>query len=279
MSDELLTETNHNVLRHMEGCKACREEIEARRAIRQMLKSAVIEAPEYRIDPAFASGLESRLKGAPVGDSAERPGFGFSGGPVVAIAAGLLLVFALGFVLLSQFGSPDLETVGETPSINDLQPNHIVNVALGDHEHCAIRHDLKESPIALTLASAKYKGLDKIVATPLNKAFADYKLVEAHACKYKETRFAHIVFKNESNTLSVLVTSREEGGKELPEVIEKFATNEYRVGRFNTKEHSIFVISDLDERRNTMATEALFKPLNKHFGGVGQIQTTLLMVK
>ena len=53
LSDELLTETNHDMIRHMESCSGCRDLIGARREIRSRLKSAVIGASEYQLDANF----------------------------------------------------------------------------------------------------------------------------------------------------------------------------------------------------------------------------------
>ena len=33
LAEELLTETNHEILRHLDTCPACREDLEARRAL------------------------------------------------------------------------------------------------------------------------------------------------------------------------------------------------------------------------------------------------------
>ena len=41
ISNELLVETNHEVLRHIENCPACAAELDARTQLRKRLKSAV----------------------------------------------------------------------------------------------------------------------------------------------------------------------------------------------------------------------------------------------
>src|SRR5262245_24724224 len=40
LSEELLVETNHEVLRHLESCPTCRAELAARRQVRRVLRSA-----------------------------------------------------------------------------------------------------------------------------------------------------------------------------------------------------------------------------------------------
>src|SRR5262249_56670956 len=43
LSGELLVETNHSVLRHVELCAACRAELAARRQLRDWLRSACLK--------------------------------------------------------------------------------------------------------------------------------------------------------------------------------------------------------------------------------------------
>ncbi len=54
MSNELLVETNHEVLRHLETCRACRAELAARRELRTRLGSAVKNSPAMQLNSAFA---------------------------------------------------------------------------------------------------------------------------------------------------------------------------------------------------------------------------------
>jgi len=42
LSEQLLVETNHQVLRHLEGCPACRTELEAHRELRAAIRRAFI---------------------------------------------------------------------------------------------------------------------------------------------------------------------------------------------------------------------------------------------
>jgi len=265
LSDELLTETNHNVLRHLEDCADCREVIEARRAVRSRLKSAVIDSAQYQIDVNFSRSLESRLRQSALKPAKVKAPSWFGRNNWIAVAAGLVLTFTMGFLLLN-YGGAD-QTLANADRVDYSVPNlsaeNIVNIASGDHEHCAIRHKLDEAPITLVEASAKYRGIEKIVAEPLSDVLSDYKLVEAHACKYLDTRFAHLVLSNKDERVSVLITDLKdsESGREVM----NFSTKKYQIARFDTRKRSVFVISDLDKRQNVKAAEALFVPIRKHF--------------
>ena len=268
LSDELLTETNHDVLRHLEDCADCRNVIEARRAVRSRLKSAVTSSAMYKIDEDFSRGLESQLRQTLSRPVKSETTSWFGRNNWIAVAAGLILTFTMGFLLIN-YGGGNVETIAETErdaySVTNLSSENIVNIASGDHEHCAIRHKLDEAPITLSEASAKYSGIEKVVSEPLNDVLADYKLVEAHACKYLKTRFAHLVLSNNDERVSVLITdSRDiESNGELT----NYSTKKYQIARFDTAKRSVFVISDLDKRQNSKAAEALFVPIRKHFDG------------
>ncbi|HXG85271.1 MAG TPA: type I CRISPR-associated protein Cas7 [Pyrinomonadaceae bacterium] len=62
LSDELLVETNHEVLHHLENCRACRDELAARRALLAQMRSAVKNAPEMQLNSAFAIKLKNDLR-------------------------------------------------------------------------------------------------------------------------------------------------------------------------------------------------------------------------
>ncbi|NNE97845.1 MAG: zf-HC2 domain-containing protein [Pyrinomonadaceae bacterium] len=278
LSDELLTETNHNVLRHLEDCVDCRNVIEARRAVRTRLKAAVSSSAKYGISESFSRTLESQLKESVVqtAKTGNAPWFGRNNW--IALAAGLILTFTVGFFLLNSDGTgmDDVADRGDY-SVKSLSSENIVNIASGDHEHCAIRHRLDEAPITLVEASADYNGIESVVAEPLKAVLSDYRLVEAHACKYLDTRFAHLVLANEGGRVSVLITDLKDGkdGRE----VENFSTKKYQIARFNTRKRSVFVISDLDREQNSKAAEALFVPIRRHFDddtGDPPAQTALL---
>ena len=62
LSDELLVETNHEVLHHLETCALCRHALAARRDLRAQLRAAIRNTPEMRITPAFAARLQADLR-------------------------------------------------------------------------------------------------------------------------------------------------------------------------------------------------------------------------
>src|ERR1051325_5148961 len=65
LSEQLLVETNHEVLAHLETCPACRGELATRRAVRDKLRGAFARADQLQPRPEFVSELVERLRPVP----------------------------------------------------------------------------------------------------------------------------------------------------------------------------------------------------------------------
>lgn len=278
LSDELLTETNHNVLRHLENCGNCRKVIEARREVRSRLKNAVINAPRYQVSSNFAHNLRTQLNHEAFKNQKpeRKPRFGF--GSWTAVAAGLLLTFTFSFLLLGNLGSSnDSLRITNSHTIANLSAGNLTNIALGDHEYCAIGHDSDE-PVNVAKTPAKYENIQNVVMSPLKSVSADCELVESHTCKYKDTDFTHLVVKNEGKTLSVIITQLNDLDKLEDQDILNLASEKYQVSRFDLKDEAVFVISDQSKEMNLRAAQAIYEPLQKHLHKDSKyIQTAFLM--
>ena len=62
LSEQLLVETNHEVLRHLDGCPGCRSEMASRRALRATIQRAFTNAESLRMRDEFRDGTVSRLR-------------------------------------------------------------------------------------------------------------------------------------------------------------------------------------------------------------------------
>lgn len=207
LNDELLIETNHEVLRHLESCTACRSELAAHRALQTRLRAAVKSAPEMRINPVFARRLEANLR-----QTALRPTVWrklksrvFSGSPILAATASACLLFgALFGANWLRHSSPATENniAGQSqtnqriensrPPEESSQPEavraawrELTREAFGDHENCALHFRLKENPITMDEAAEKYgkfnKDLDRTVIASVRKIFSEKTLAKKAA--------------------------------------------------------------------------------------------------
>ncbi len=237
LGDELLVETNHGVLQHLEACPDCRGELAARRALRAQLRAAFAHAPELQPGPAFVSRLHAQLRAEALGTTSA-----FRWNSWMAVAASLLLIATIG-LLTTQFRpikTTEIVAVNrETGSNNTLPHNETIETtasapppthapdgtvdapaqflsagfqaaAAGVHRDCAVSFKLPARPISLAeagrLYDRAYSGLTSAVnlrGVPLS---ARARIVEAHSCVFGGRRFAHVVLRDHEHLISVLVT-------------------------------------------------------------------------
>lgn len=299
LSDELLVETNHDVIAHLEACADCRRELAARRELRSTLRASFAHAEELRMREEFAARLRTQLRATAMG-TATSPAT--RSRAWLAIAACLLVAATFGLVAMWQrqrVRTPSPQIAGDLPNSNDAgaKPTAApprsadtggeVNVvlaglseaAVGDHRDCAVKFRLPEEPIDLEEAGRKYDraylGLTKAVRTRGDESFNDVELIEAHSCDFEGHRFAHIVFRHRGRLVSLLVTRLERPSgspaKQAPtendprgQVIACSQVGGYQTSCFQTARHAVFVVSDLSEAENLALARRLARPVYEH---------------
>ncbi|PYU68551.1 MAG: hypothetical protein DMG49_15775 [Acidobacteria bacterium] len=174
LSEQLLVETNHEVLRHLEGCPACRAEFASLRDLRRAVRRAFINSQALRISDEFRDSLAAHVREAARHKTPRR------------------IVTGVG-----QF----LRTRGI-----DL----IARDAVGDHQNCAVQFRLGEKPISLEDAAARYdpsfRLLQEMPSDDWNTPIGPVRVVDRHSCVFQGRRFAHIVLQFQGQTVSLLVT-------------------------------------------------------------------------
>lgn len=304
ISDELLVETNHEVLRHLENCAACREELAVRRSFRRKLRAAVKTAPDAQIDPAFARRLQADLRQTALHRSKwheilENLNF-FSRKQFLVTTAVLCVLMVAGigaFWLNYPNGSQqDIsiaknQTNGSFPantSDNNLELDaspiaevvqvawrEITDSAVGDHKNCALKFNLAEKPISLQEAAKKYgqfnRDLDQTIIKPLREVFPanggdEIKLLQAHSCVFGRRRFAHIVLRRQNRTISILVTQANDLLNNIGSEILSRTMDDLQIASFSTKSYAVFVVSNLPDAENTSVARIIMNPVREHLG-------------
>lgn len=264
LSDELLTETNHDVLRHMEDCADCRNVITARRKIRGHLKTAVLNAPQYQIGKNFTHNLQTQLKFEALKNQSNEIGSHFGFGSWIAVAAGLILTFTFGFFLLGDLGNKEMPVAAEDIyTTNQVPQNHLVNSAFGDHQFCAVRHDSAANVIKFYQTPAKYEKIGEVAMPQIKNILTGYELKEVHTCEYEKTKFTHLIVKKNNEILSVILTDENKADK-LSKNFIYYSSKDYQMARFDVKDTAIFVVSDLNKSTNSQVAQALYEPLRKY---------------
>ena len=258
LSDELLTETNHDVLRHLEVCAECRREIQIRRGLLAQIRSAVKNSPQFQIREEFSRNLRARLKQS----AAPKNVFWTSRNSWLALAAMLILTVGLSIWFVRNQTAPSAEITQKT---ENPQPVFLEDAALGDHQNCAVKYNLAEEPVEIDLASAKYANLRQTILLPLQNAADRYEFLKSHTCKYDGHLFTHIVFRHQGKTVSVLLTDLQNYQSLKDEEIVKLAASGYQLARFDAENKAFFVVSDLPQTENLATAEILINSVRQHF--------------
>ena len=226
LAQELLVETNHELLRHLSGCPDCKSDLDMRARLRSGLKQAFSRSPELQVRPEFVSEMTGRLRSRALKEKRS-----WQAWPLLAAAASVLLVVAAGAFFLR----------GPAPEMAAL--------AAGDHQNCAVKFALAERPISLEEAAARYDTayarLQTVPPNDVSTASGTLHVAERHSCVFQNRRFGHVVLRLDQHLVSLLMTRDESshaaGLQQLPPV------NGLSIASFRAADHVIYIVSDLKE--------------------------------
>ena len=251
LAEQLLVETNHELLRHLETCPDCRADIAGRRAMRAGLRSAFSGAEELRPRPDYATELLARLRPSQPAIVIPQPAIEVSRRSVLqswwALAAGLALAAGGGLFVRQSSSRSRLALLARAAS--------------GDHQNCAVKFNLAERPIPLEEAGRRYGAPYAALATfepPAVDGSLD--LLERHSCVYQGRRYGHVVFRYRGALTSLLVTDgTPPATPELEPSDSGTAVASLPAGRFLG-----FVVADLDRPTVLRLAQTLAEPLSQH---------------
>ena len=259
LDGELLTETSHDIVRHLESCRACRSDVEWRRQLRPALAAAFERARDLRPDPRFATKLREELL-ATSGAAPARRSFVTRWRSLAAAAA---IVAAIGGSFWSRSWT---ETV-----------TRFARAAVGDHRDCAFPFRLAERPIALDAAAAKYgnvyRAFQEVPATDFVTSFGSVHIRERHLCVYQGQRFVHEALDYGGQRVSLLIPD--------PSVTTSLAVRTYpsrrvtALGRvdgipvvaFRSGGRLMFVTGEVSQAALIALAEAIEGPLDQTLAG------------
>jgi anti-sigma factor (TIGR02949 family) len=265
LSNELLVETTATVLKHLEGCPNCSEELDSRFRLRDALRRAVEQQspPEYLVET-----IHRRLRHT-------RPAFSWSLGfrHWMLALAGLAVMVIAG------------ATAQHTLSLRrgrELVAS-VLSLGASDHIHCAIQsHNYPEvaRPAAQLQArlGPEYAALLPVVEQKLS----GFDVLEAHICTVPGSprKYVHFIARGQGTILSVILTRRE--GEALPNEagLVSETTDGVRLYRnhlkgmdvtgFETNGYFGFVVSDLGQD-NVLQIAAAIAPALRTQLDAGQV--------
>jgi anti-sigma factor (TIGR02949 family) len=259
VSNELTVETNHEILRHLEGCPACAAEVDSRASLRSRLKAAV---NAQSVPPE----LQVRIRGH-IQSSRSRSwvdiGWLRAGWPRWAGAMAALVIAAGLWVDHSSERMPPLsDRPAQKTYINRVSANlaAVLKVGLGDHIHCSIFRKYPKDPPPVEKMEGDlgpaYAGLLPAVRAAVPEG---YKLIMAHQCSYAGRKFVHLTFEKDGGLLS-LVVAHKQSGESLDGLapaaepsgvrIYQSAAGRYQVAGFEAGNFFAYVVSELNQNKN-----------------------------
>jgi hypothetical protein len=239
LSDELAVETNHDVISHLENCVACRKELGKRRELRNRLRSSMRNAPEFLIDPEFAADMRSILKG---GQSYQPWRLRW---PIFVPVLATLFIFGVsGFIWLYQDGQ-------NSPIVRLHVADVLLQQAVNRHTECGLKY-LKRWETDIKDLSAEKVEFVKALQTD------ETEILEVHDCFFGNKRFTHYILRRDGKIFSVLRTKSDPGLTSDESFITSDREGGFQVASFQTKNETVFVISDMDETENLSLARTLF---------------------
>jgi anti-sigma factor (TIGR02949 family) len=277
LDNELLVETNQDVLQHLNACTECTRILETRARVKQLVKNAVTaqSAP-----PELVTAVRAQLH-------TERPGFfGFNTARWMMAAAAVLLVAIVGIGTLQwtrgeQFSGDD----GVFQTVSD-RVQDILRVGLVDHVHCVIlaqqwkRFVSFEEMKANTRPSALGPEFIDLVPVLESKLGSQFKLTLGHRCVVNKREYIHFILTGDKGILLSLVITKK---KSTETVNESFAQADaeavvrasgipiYRehqgileVAGFESDKYLAYIVSNLDRDKNLNVASALAPVVYDH---------------
>jgi hypothetical protein len=203
-------------------------------------------------------GLETRIR-SQIRQPERHPAWGRYFFPLAAA-----LMMTVGGVVAYQLGHLRITTASQNSYIASLstQVARVMSVGLADHVHCALFRKFPKTPPAVKEMAEKL-GPEFEPLLPIVKQAvpANLEIVMAHTCGYQGRRYVHLALRGDSRLLSVVISQKREGEsftkENLLPILNESGIPMYRTGvqrfeitGFESKDHLIYVISDLAEAEN-----------------------------
>jgi len=258
LSEELLTETNHEILRHLDICPSCRLEIDGRRRLRRSLHVAFDRAPELQPRADFMVRLREQLRETAVHDGHRRPTLQ----RWFALAAGVLLTASVGALVVMNLSHAPVDALARD--------------ARGDHWYCALKNRVVRAPMPLEEAAQRFDSSYRVlmsappddISTPGGVA----RVIDRHSCAFGTRRFGHVILQYQGRVVSLLLTAHDDqatGGvadDSTPHVHGQ-PVNGLSVVSVRGARHAILLVGDLEARELTQLSRTVSVPLARQLEG------------
>jgi putative zinc finger protein len=273
LDNELLVETNQDVLQHLNTCPDCNHVLETRARMKQLVKEAVTkeEAP-LELAMALRDRFRTERKSFFAFDTAR---WVMAAAAVVLLAIGSLAALQWGRVIAFNRDSAVFQTVS-------ARVGNLLRVGLIDHVHCAIMskqwkrlmsfEDMKANTGRTALGSEFIELVPAIRA----KLGNDFKLVLGHRCTANHRRYVHLILTGKNDKiLSLVITEKQDGESftqaEAVAVIDAAGIPIYRdqqgiyeIAGFESAKYLAYVVSNLDRKSHLNIASVVAPVVHAH---------------
>jgi hypothetical protein len=257
--NELLVETNHEVLRHLEQCAACSADAEARTQLRGRVKAAV---RAQQVPPELPALVRQRIRSE---ENRKQTLWSWARYPIATAAT-----LAVCAVLVLEFRPERLPALGDRPAQNayiqkiSASIATVLKVGLGDHLHCSVfRARSARVPEVKEMEKQLGPGYEGLLPAIRTAAPEGYRIVMAHHCSYLKRPFVHLTLEKDGRLMSLVIARKEDGesfanipaagAHEMP--VYQQNAGRYQVAAFDAGRFLAYVISDLAPKDNLRVAE------------------------
>ena len=135
----------------------------------------------------------------------------------------------------------------------------IMQVGLDDHIHCALKRKYTEPPPSLQQMESDIGPVFRdMIPVVRQKVPAEYRLEQAHLCAYKARKYTHLIFRNDSALISVIVTRKGKGESFSRDgIVRQTDQGHFATAAAETPDYLVFVISNLPSQENLRMAAAV----------------------
>ena len=242
---------------HMKNCPQLAESIARRNDFRRRLRAAVKNtAPSPELDVKVMAQLrKERGRRLPGGTPLVR----FA--PAMAVAA--LVLLGLGLALDWRAGGLRFTPAAQQSYITSLEQrvSPAMQIGLRQHIHCAVfRKKPPVSPSPDAMARELGPRYAELIPALERHLPAGFHVVEAHQCTNRGRKYIHLIATDNAGLMSLLVTERLHGEalenglqpvtSKAGEPLYSAFAQRFSVAGFETRDHLIYLVSDLNSARN-----------------------------
>ena len=253
VSNELLVETNLQVLRHLKVCASCETMAADRARVKKMLQQAV---GRDKAPAALRARIQHEIRATPASSS-----------NWMLAAAAAIVVGLGGYVALQWFSARQM--ANHRPALAA-----VLKVGLDDHIHCAVGtwyrgREFSDERMARDLGP-QFAGLAPMVKSVIP---AEMKMLVAHQCQVNGRNFVHFILQKQERTFSLIITRKD--GESFADIagakilnsgvrIHESRMQNFEVAGTETRDFLVYFISDSTGDQNAQIARNLAAPVRDY---------------